>query len=234
VPLSLKSRQRAGVPVWAALLLGSIAVAAVGCASGGSKGSAQSVSERYLRLGYVQMERGQTQEALASAQQAIDRDKHNAEAYNFLGFIYMSQSAYDKAAEALHEALHLNPYLTDAHNGLGVTYTQLKEYDKALKEFQIALNDKNYKTPEKILLNLGNLYSDQGVMSEAVRSFERAVTVNPEYTMGYLALGSAYQKMGRADKAAEQFRKVMALAPNTPEAVRAKQLLESGGARSAP
>jgi type IV pilus biogenesis/stability protein PilW len=207
-------------------------VASWGCASGGGHDSAQADSERYLRLGYVQLERGQTQQALESAQQAIDKDRKNADAHNFIGLIYMSLSQYDKAADALREAVKLNPYFTDAHNNLGVTYRELKEYDKALKEFELALNDKNYKTPEKVYLNVGNLYVAQGVMSEAVRSFERAVTLNPGYVLGHLALGDAYRTMGRAEQAAEQYRKVMSLAPDTPEAVRAKQLLDSGGTRS--
>jgi type IV pilus biogenesis/stability protein PilW len=194
--------------------------------------SPQDESGRLLRLGYVQLERGQTQQALDSAQQAVAKDKGNAEARNFLGLIYMSQSEFDRAAEQLREAVRINPYFTDAHNQLGVCYRETKQYDKAVKEFQTALNDKNFKTPEKIYLNLGNLYVDQGVMSEAVRSFQRAVEINPNYILGYLALGSAYQKTGKPEQAAGQFRKVMALAPDTPEAARAKQLLESGGARS--
>jgi Tfp pilus assembly protein PilF len=194
--------------------------------------SPQDESGRLLRLGYVQLERGQTQQALDSAQQAVAKDKGNAEARNFLGLIYMSQSEFDQAAVQLREAVRINPYFTDAHNQLGVCYRETKQYDKAVKEFQAALNDKNFKTPEKIYLNLGNLYVDQGVMSEAVRSFQRAVEINPNYILGYLALGSAYQKTGKPEQAAGQFRKVMALAPDTPEAARAKQLLESGGARS--
>jgi type IV pilus assembly protein PilF len=194
--------------------------------------SPQDESGRLLRLGYVQFERGETQQALDSAEQAVAKDKNNAEAHNFLGLIYMSQSQYDKATEQLRDAVRINPYFTDAHNQLGICYREMKDYDKSMKEFQIALNDKNYKTPEKVLLNLGNLYVDQGVMAEAVRSFQRAVELNPKYTLGYLALGSAYQKMGKPEQAAGQFRKVMALAPDTPEAARAKQLLESGGARS--
>jgi Tfp pilus assembly protein PilF len=196
--------------------------------------SPQDESARLLRLGFVQLEQGQTQKALDSAQQAIEKDKNNSEAHNFLGLIYMSQSQFDKAAEELRDAVRINPYFTDAHNQLGVCYRETKQYDKALKEFQIALNDKNFQTPEKVLLNLGNLYVDQGVMSEAVRSFQRAVELNPNYILGYLALGSAYQKIGKPEQAAGQFRKVMALAPDTPEAARAKQLLESGGARSGP
>jgi type IV pilus assembly protein PilF len=217
------------------ILAFAIACAAIlpGCASsGGGKGAAQGESERYLRLGYVQLERGQTQEALASAQTAIDRDPKNADAHNFLGLIYMSQSDYPKAAERLKEAVKINPFFTDAHNNLGVAYRQLKQYDKALGEFQTALKDKTYKTPEKIELNLGHLYLDQGVLSEAVNAYERAIGINPNYALGHLALGTAYRKMGREDLAGKQFQKVIQLAPDTPEATRAKQELASGAGRS--
>jgi Tfp pilus assembly protein PilF len=230
--LTIGSRPLGPVRGWALLACLLATAAAGGCASGGVKMSPQDESGRLLRLGYVQLEQGQTQQALDSARQAVDKDKNNAEAHNLLGLIYMSQSQFDKAAEQLRDAVRINPYFTDAHNQLGVCYRETKEYDKALKEFEIALNDKNFKTPEKVLLNLGNLYVDQGVMSEAVRSFQRAVEVNPKYVLGYLALGGAYQKIGKPEQAAGQFRKVMALAPDTPEAARAKQLLESGGARS--
>jgi Tfp pilus assembly protein PilF len=203
-----------------------------GCASGGGKDAAQDESGRYLRLGYVQLERGQTQEALASATKAIDRDPKNADAHNFLGLIHMTQSDYTKAAENLREAVRLNPFFTDAHNNLGAVYRELKQYDKSLAELQTALKDKTYKTPEKIQLNLGNLYLDQGVVAEAIRWYEQAVGANPAYVRGHLALGGAYQKAGRGDQAAQQFRKVIELAPGTPEAARAQQELESGARRS--
>jgi len=209
-------------------------VAAISCASSGSKSAARSDSSRYLRLAYVQMERGETKEALESTRQALSKDPDSHEAHNFAGLIYLTLSEYKKAADHLREAVRLNPYFTDAHNNLGVAYRELKQYDKALKEFQAALNDKTYRTPEKVQLNLGNLYLDQGVMSEAVRCFERSVSINPDYLLGYIGLGTAYQRSGRADLATEQFRKVLSMAPDSPEAVRAKRLLESAGTRSGP
>jgi len=222
------------VPVWATRMVAILVLAAgmSGCASGGGKGASQGDAERYLRLGYVQLERGQTQEALASANMAIQRDSKNADAQNFVGLIYMSQSDYPKAAEHLREAVRLNPFFTDAHNNLGAVYRELKQYDKSLAELQMALKDKTYQTPEKIGLNLGNLYFDQGVMSEAIRWYEMAVQANPGYVRGHFALGTAYQKIGKGDLAAQQFRKVIELAPDTPEAAGAKQELESGARRS--
>jgi len=209
-----------------------LGMAAISCATSEKKSSDRSDSSRYLRLAYVQLERGETKEALESTRQALDKDPDSHEAHNFAGLIYLNLSEYKQAAHHLREAVRLNPYFTDAHNNLGVAYRELKEYDKALKEFQTALNDRTYRTPEKVHLNLGNLYLDQGVMSEAVRCFERSVSINPDYLLGYIGLGTAHQRAGRADLAAEQFRKVLSLAPDSPEAVRAKRLLESAGTRS--
>jgi len=229
----VKQTSRTG-RVWTARMAAVLLIVAgvSGCASGGGKDVAQDESGRYLRLGYVQLERGQTQEALASANMALERDPKNADAQNFVGLIYMSQSDYQKAAEHLREAARLNPFFTDAHNNLGAVYRELKQYDKSLAELQTALKDKTYRTPEKVQLNLGNLYLDQGVMSEAIRWYEQAIGSNPEYVRGHLALGAAYQKIGKGDLAAQQFRKVIELAPGTPEAARAKQELESGARRS--
>ena len=58
-------RRPRGLGPTIALVIAAVACAtAGGCASGGgNKMSAQSESERYLRLGYVQLERGQTQQA---------------------------------------------------------------------------------------------------------------------------------------------------------------------------
>jgi type IV pilus biogenesis/stability protein PilW len=233
VPLSDDERAPGGLirpaAVW--LLAGVMAVG-TGCASGGNKRSVQDESGRLLRLAYVQLERGQTQEALASANDAVKRDPKNAEAHNFVGLIYMSQSDYPKAAVELKEAVRLNPFFTDAHNNLGVAYRETKQYDKALAEFEAALKDKTYKSQEKVQLNLGHLYLDQGVMAAAVQAYERAVSINPNYALGFLALGTAYQKMGRKDEAIAQFKKVVALAPDTPEAQRARQEIESGAGRS--
>ena len=222
------------VPVRVTTLVAALAFAAgaIGCASGGGKESGQGEAERYLRLGYVQLEHGQTAEAMASAKTALERDPKNADAHNFMALIFMSQSDYQKAADHLREAVRLNPFFTDAHNNLGAVYRELKQYDHSLAELQTALKDKTYRTPEKIQLNLGNLYLDQGVMSEAIRWYEQAIGTNPAYVRGHLALGTAYQKAGKGEQASQQFRKVIELAPGTPEATRAQQELESGARRS--
>lgn len=224
---------RGGVRPWrTAAAACCLLLTAAGCASSGKKGNAADESTRYLRLALVQMEQGQTSQALESAREAVRRDPKNAEAHHYLGLILMNLSEYDQAIDHLETAVKIDPHYTDAHNVLGVVYRETKQYDKSLKEFQAALSDRTYRTPEKIQLNLGNLYLDQGVLGEAQRSFQKAVEINPKYLLGYIGLGTTYQRMGKPDLASAQFRKVLELSPTGPEAERAKQLLSSPGARS--
>jgi type IV pilus assembly protein PilF len=208
----------------AAGLTVALLVAVSGCASDQKKkSSAEGDATRYLRLAYVQFERGQTSQALDSAHEAVKRDPKSAEAHYFLGVIHTGLSEYPKAVTELKEALALDPHYTDAHNNLGVAYVEMKDYDKAMKEFQASLADKTYRTPEKVHLNMGNMYVSQGVLSEATRSFQKALEINPKYLLAYLGLGDTYKKMGRTDLAAQQFKKVIEIAPDSQEAARARQ-----------
>jgi Tfp pilus assembly protein PilF len=70
---------------------------------------------------------------------------------------------------------------------------------------------------------MGNMFVRQGVLSEALRSFQKAVEINPKYLMAYLGAGDVYKKMGKTDLAAQQFKKVIEMAPDSPEAGRARQ-----------
>jgi Tfp pilus assembly protein PilF len=219
-------KKRVGPGHSAYLLMAALVLGLAACAGGHTRrASRENDAQRYLRLGQLQFTQGRTLQAIESVQKAIHLDSSLAEAHNLLGLIYLQQSDFKAAVGPLKEAIHLNPYYTDAHNQLGVAYKELKEYDKALKEFDIALNDRGYSSPEKIYLNEGYLYLEQKRFPEAIGNFQKAVVANPDYLLGILALGTAYQQAGQPDKAATEFRKVVRLGPDSPEANRARQLL---------
>jgi type IV pilus biogenesis/stability protein PilW len=195
------------------------------CASGGSRSKSTSDAQRYLRLGEVQFNQGKTLQAIESLKKAISLDPRQAEAEYLLGIVYLSASEYKSAQEHFKEAVRIDPYFTDAHNNLGVVYKEMKVYDRALDEFQTALKDKSYATPQKIYANMGHLYLAQGNSAEAMRSFQQAVAIKPDYLMGILGLGQAYQMSGRSDLAQKEFQRVVRLGPDSVEAGRARELL---------
>ncbi len=196
-----------------------------------SRSSAEADAQRYYRLGQAEFEQGKTQQAIESLKKAIGMDPKLAEAHNYLGIVYLQQSDAPRAAKYLKKAVDINPYYTDAHNTLGVAYKELGKYGRAQAEFETALKDKTYPTPEKIHLNMGHLYLAQSMYPEAIRSFEQALTIRPNYLRGILGLGLAYQKSGRAELAARKFQEVVKLGPESAEAAEAKQLLNGQGKR---
>jgi type IV pilus assembly protein PilF len=208
---------------WLAASLGIALLAAPAWAR--SRSSIEADAQRYYRLGQTEFEQGKTQQAIESLKKAIGIDPKMAEAYNYLGVVYLAQSDPEQAAKYLRKAVDLNPFYTDAHNSLGVAYRKEKKFDRALGEFNAALKDKTYATPEKIHLNLGYLYLDQGKGTEAAASFQEALRTRPDYLLGMLGLGVAYQRLGQRDLAEQQFRKVVQLGPDSSEAAQARQLL---------
>ncbi len=91
----------------------------------------------------------------------------------------------------------------------------------------------SYHHPISTSTKLAQRYFDQGLTlayafnhAEAIRSFREAVSLNPDYLLGYIGLGLAYRHAGQDDRAAGEFRKVVSLKPQSREADRARLLLK--------
>lgn len=222
---SAQRGKKSGRSCRAAGALGALLLTVAGCASGGSDSTERNDAQRYLRLGQMQLEQGKTSQAIESMEKAIDLNPRMVEAFNFLGLIYLTNSRFDKAIEQFEEAVKLDPYFTDARNNLGIACRRVGQFERAEKEFGAALKDGNYRSPEKIYLNLGHLYLEQGRTGEAVESFRRALDIAPEYLLGLMGLGQAYTAAGQVDLAEQAYRKVVRIAPDSPEAERARQMI---------
>ena len=214
-------------PAVCLVMLATLALASLGaCVSSVGRSSPKTDAQRYIRLAQLQLERGQTQKAIESTRKAISLDSDSADAESFLGLIYLTTSEFKEAAKQFRRALRINPYLTDAHNALGVAYRELGDYDRALEEFGKALKDRAYVSPEKVHLNLGHLHLKRDDHKRAIASFREALAVRPEYLGAILGLGMAYQAAGRTDLARKEFGRLVRAAPESPEAGRARMMLE--------
>ncbi len=66
--------------------------------------------------------------------------------------------------------------------------------------------------------NQGNAYKDQGRLEEAIASYEKAVTLAPDFPAAQVNLGSALMQRGRHQEALACFRKALVLEPELAEA----------------
>jgi len=95
--------------------------------------------------------------------------------YNNLGVSYSLAGNYKKAVVAFHRAIDLNYREGKVYNNLAMALANLERYDEALDAFKkvggeaVAYN------------NMGCIYMSRGMFEDAVRSFEKAIELEPGY-----------------------------------------------------
>jgi serine/threonine protein kinase/tetratricopeptide (TPR) repeat protein len=140
------------------------------------------------------------------------------------------------ARSAVDEAMRIDPDLPEAHLALGFFYYYgSRDYERALERFYTVLKQRpgDFETNAAI----GFIKRRQGKWDEALRIFERTITMNPRsYMANYDNLGNTYMCLGRYDKAENYVDRALSLVPNMPSAYIAKAeiaILRDGDRESA-
>jgi len=102
------------------------------------------------RLGIVSAMLKKYDKAIAYLEECTEKDPYHPDWFNFLGWAYMGAGKLDRAKENLQKALKISPSMDAAHNNLG--YLHLTLFLKT---------------------------KDRESLDEALRSFDRALAVNP-------------------------------------------------------
>ena len=133
-------------------------------------------------IGRQIIERKQIEDNLSVLQNKIRNNLANAEDYYELGSIYLSNKLFDQAILQFRYALQIwkNEDLegiSNLYNTIGFTYAETEQYDLAIYYYQEALkNDDNYTVA---LNNLGYAYEKQKMISEAITTYKKVITKEP-------------------------------------------------------
>src|SRR5262249_27745328 len=147
-----------------------------------------------------------------------------ADIFNMLGVIYHDQGRYAQAQEAFEQAMRINPSYTEAALNLAVTYNDLGKYHEA-KEIYSKAMVRSRGEPRSLdpfakgkIANmhaeLGDAYAGLGLADEAVREFEKALSLCPGFVDIRTKLGLGLRDMGRAEEALRELRAVKQLNPS--------------------
>jgi tetratricopeptide (TPR) repeat protein len=127
-----------------------------------------------------------------------------------LAIDFMNKSKPDEAKKAFTQMTVDYPTLSGPFANLGVIYSQENEWGKAL-EYLILAQSKNTKNV-KILNQLGYVYRQQGMFSEAQSTYEKAIKTDANYADSYLNLGVLFDiYMGNLVKASNFYQKYQSL-----------------------
>lgn len=104
---------------------------------------------------------------------------NNAETLFKLGYVFQKSGNLDAAIERFNEALALDSKDEFVHNALASAYRENKEYASARMHLNnsVEINPNNPIT----YFNYGNLLLDMKSKEEAIRMYEKALELNPEF-----------------------------------------------------
>lgn len=174
-----------------------------------------------VALGRVLEQEKKYGEAESQLRRATELAPADAAAQVWLGEVYLRQRNSGAADGAFRRAAELASASGDNYH-LGVARQRLRQYDEAVSAFERA-GSGNPLVPYQI--GVTRLYQEQ--WQPALDQLTRAVEMDSGLAYAYYHRGLAAEKLNRKDLLVNDMERFLQLAPNAPEAERAKAILRA-------
>jgi tetratricopeptide (TPR) repeat protein len=143
----------------------------------------------FLKLGKDAYRKKEYSRAEDYLTRVVEQHDDFADVFNMLGVICHDRGLFTKAQQNFERALAINPRYTEAALNLAVTYNDLGQYDQAKGVFTKALSASKTEPGE-------------------LDPFVRGKIANM-----YAGIGDVYQAAGLYERAADEYKKALALGP---------------------
>jgi tetratricopeptide (TPR) repeat protein len=110
------------------------------------------------------------------------------------------------ATDCLEKALKLHPTSLMALQERAEAATMSKDYQTASQMYERALREKQ---DVSTINNLAIAYSELGRQDDAIKSYERAIRLEPDEARGYYNLGTALEKVYRFKEASKAYQSAL-------------------------
>jgi tetratricopeptide (TPR) repeat protein len=162
------------------------------------------------------------EKAVEEYKKALEEFPQEQKALVFLGLAYVETAQFAKALPLYEQAVRLAPEDHAVRTHLAVVYERVGRLSEASKNYMEA----------------GDLYARQGQLEQAIECWQNAARTEPdqlephkklvdaylkqqrrgEAVEEYLDMADVYERRGQTEKAVQQCREALSLAPNSPEA----------------
>ena len=136
-------------------------------------------SSSLIDKGDEALESGDLQKALAIYSEANIKEPNSSETLFKMGYTLGLQARDDEALDYYKEALELDQSNTYVHQAMASIYRKNSEFASAKLHLNalVDIDDSNPIT----YYNYGNLYADTEHPQEAIRMYEKALELNPDF-----------------------------------------------------
>jgi len=165
--------------------------------------------EARYHLGRVRYQQNRFDLAIAAFQEVLKRDPKNLKAQNNLGLSLDAENKTDEAIAAYQKAIELDTAATlrseQPYLNLGMLLAKSNRVNDAIplliRATEIA------PSSGTVHYELSKAYFASDRLQDAQREAEQAVRMEPDDRPAHYLLGRIYQRLGKSDLAAQQFRK---------------------------
>ncbi len=135
---------------------------------------------KYFEIAYkFQMERD-FEKAVLYYKKSLEIEP-TAEGHTFLGWTYSFMDRLLEAIDECHKAIAIDPDFGNAYNDIGAYLIQAGEFESAIPWLQKAKLARRYDTPEYTYCNLGRVFELQALWPLALKEYEQALELCPDY-----------------------------------------------------
>ena len=184
-------------------------------------------TDALLNLCQVRAAKGEIDEAIATAQQALQDNPREPNLFVLMGKLYEAKPDWKKAEDAYQNALTLNSHDALASNNLAKVLLQTGgNLDVALSLAQTART--GLPNSPAVADTLAWIYCQKGAYQSAIGLLQEALKLQeknkmPDNPEVHYHLGMAYAKSGQPALARQQFERVLKINPNSSEATDAEK-----------
>lgn len=175
------------------------------------------------------------EEALSSYMKFLEMNPSAFQTHYNIGNCYKEMGEYDRAIEEYNivisklkekkQDLTGDELAAKAFSGMGEAFVKKGDYASAQDYFRLSLEI--HPKDEVLAYNVGEIYFSNGKVDDAIQYFNLAIQIKPDWGEPYLKLGYVFLNKGDFEKAKENLKKYLEIAPNAPNAEEVKKLIQS-------
>ena len=133
----------------------------------------------HLRLGYIYLVRGETEQAMQHYREAYSLSPDNPQIRYNLALGCIASNQYEEAIKLLKQLAQENNLSYDTHFSLGTAYLKASQYENSIKTFEQALIIRNGAADTYYYI--GQACEGLGDRDKALASYDNALRLVPDY-----------------------------------------------------
>jgi eukaryotic-like serine/threonine-protein kinase len=160
-----------------------------------------------VNRGVLRVRQERFEDAVADLKSAIERRPSAYQAYVNLAQAYRRLEKLDLALEQMHHAVQLEPGLAHLYRLRARLYLERNEPALALGDFDQAIERENTNSPYLVddHVERGRLLLSSGKYAEALRSFDAALALQKDHSLGQRLRAESLFRLGRFEEVIKAF-----------------------------